>query len=289
MATNNLHGSSPDVAFVLPGGGSAGAVQVGILHSLVGAGIFPDLLVGCSVGALNAAFFALAPTEAQVDRLAELWVELSAKSIFDANRHRAVLRLIRKRDHIWSPVPLRQLIKRCCPIEDLSELVVPLQVVTTDLDMGVARWWSQGPAQEVLYATACLPGLLPPAMLDGHRHVDGGVLEPVPIRRAVDLDAQTVYVLGEANGPDDEPAGDLERAGRAGTQLRHQSLRAPARSGHAGTIRTAGDRRTWCRHGRGGPHRPLAQRGAAAREHDHQPPLPHRPAASRRAPTLRRR
>jgi len=205
MAPKNPRGSSPEVAFVLPGGGSAGAVQVGILHSLVAAGIFPDLLVGCSVGALNAAFFALDPTLAQVDRLAELWAVLSTKAVFGGDRHRALVRLIRRRDHVWSPGPLRQLIRQCCPIDDLAELTVAMQVVTTDLDLGVSRWWSHGPAQEVLYASACLPGLLPPALLDGHRHVDGGVLEPVPVRRAVDLDAQTVYVLGDAMGPDDEP------------------------------------------------------------------------------------
>ena len=194
---------------MLPGGGSAGAAQVGILHSLLEAGIFPDVLVGCSVGALNAAFFALDPTIAQAQRLAELWAGLSTKAVFGAARSRAALRLIRKRDHVWSPGPLRQLIGRCCPVEELGELAVPVHVVTTDLDIGVARWWSRGPAQDVLYASACLPGLLPPAVLDGHRHVDGGVLEPVPIRRAVDLDAQTVYVLGEAIGPDQEPAASL--------------------------------------------------------------------------------
>jgi NTE family protein len=201
--------SAPEVAFVLPAGGSAGAVQVGILASLVEAGIFPDVLVGCSVGALNAAFFALDPTVEQVDRLGQLWADLSTRAVFGDHRHRAVLRLLRKLDHLWSPAPLRALIRRCCPIGDLAELALPVHVVTTDLDVGVARWWSRGPAEEVLYASACLPGLLPPALLNGHRHVDGGVLEPVPISRAVDLDATTVYVLGEANGTDEEPAGTL--------------------------------------------------------------------------------
>jgi NTE family protein len=201
--------SAPEVAFVLPAGGSAGAAQVGILASLVEAGIFPDVLVGCSVGALNAAFFALDPTSEQVDHLRQLWADLSTRSVFGDHRHRAVVRLVRRRDHLWSPVPLRALIRRCCPIADLGDLALPVHVVTTDLDLGVARWWSRGPAEEVLYASACLPGLLPPAILNGHRHVDGGVLEPVPVSRAVDLDATTVYVLGEANGTDEEPAGTL--------------------------------------------------------------------------------
>ena len=90
-------------------------------------------------------------------------------------------------------------------MEDLADTVVPVHVVTTDLDHGVARWWSSGPAPTVLYASACLPGLFPPVVLEGSRHVDGGVLEPVPVRRAVDLDARTVYVLGHVDGVAQKP------------------------------------------------------------------------------------
>jgi NTE family protein len=200
---------APEVAFVLPGGGSGGAAQVGILHSLLSAGVRPDVLVGCSVGALNAAFFAMDPTLAQVERMETLWLGLSRETVFGTRRTGAAARMLTHRDHLWSPRPLRNLIARNCPIDDLADLAVPVEVVTTDIDNGVARWWRSGPAGEILYATACLPGLLPPAMLDGHRHVDGGVLEPAPVQRAVDLDASTVYVLGEIVGPDEEPAASL--------------------------------------------------------------------------------
>lgn len=200
---------SPEVAFVLPGGGSAGASQIGILRSLLEAGIRPDVLVGCSVGALNAAFFAIDPTLAQVERMERLWQGLTRDRVFGTGRPGVVARLLTHRDHLWSPVPLRALIAANCPIDDLCDLALPVEVVTTDIDNGVARWWRCGPAAEILYATACLPGLLPPTILDGHRHVDGGVLEPVPVQRAVDLDASTVYVLGDVVGPDEEPPEQL--------------------------------------------------------------------------------
>jgi NTE family protein len=200
---------SPEVAFVLPGGGSAGAAQVGILRSLLEAGIRPDVLVGCSVGALNAAFFAVDPTLEQVARMEALWWGLSRDMVFGTRRVAVAARLLWRRDHLWSARALRDLIARNCPVEDLSDLLVPVEVVTTDIDNAVARWWRTGPAGDILYASACLPGLLPPAILDGHRHVDGGVLEPAPVQRAVDLDASTVYVLGDIVGPDEEPAAHL--------------------------------------------------------------------------------
>jgi NTE family protein len=196
----------PRIAFVLPGGGSAGAVQVGILRSLLEAGVYPDVLVGCSVGALNAACLALRPTLDQVARMEEMWAGVGTGDVFGSGWHRAALRLVARRDHLCSPAPLRTLIRSACPVRDLSDLAVPLHVATTDLDHGVARWWTTGPAEDILYASACLPGLFPPAILDGVRHVDGGVLEPVPVMRAVDLDAARVYVIGEAADPHDQPA-----------------------------------------------------------------------------------
>ena len=194
-----------EVAFVLPSGGSTGAAQVGILMSLLAAGIVPDVVVGSSVGALNASFIAADPSPGRAVELAEIWQQLCREDVFGRNRYYTLSRLVLRHDHIYTPVPLRALIARFCPIARLEDAPIGLQVVTTDLDHGVSRWWGTGPAAEILYASACLPGLFPPALLDGHRHVDGGVLEPVPIGRALDLDASMVYVIGEPSGPERRP------------------------------------------------------------------------------------
>lgn len=169
------HEPPPAVAFVLPAGGSGGAAQV---------------------GALNAAFVAMEPTIGRVEELADIWGGVTRADVFGTSRSRTVLRAALRHEHLYEPAPLRSLIGRFCGFDDLAGTGVPVHVVTTDLDLGVARWWHRGPAADILYASACLPGLFPPVVLDGHRHVDGGVLEPVPVQRAVDLDAETVYVLG---------------------------------------------------------------------------------------------
>lgn len=200
--TPHDRGRAVETAFVFPSGGSTGAAQVGILASLIEAGIVPDLVVGSSVGALNAAFLAAAPTPDRVGELADIWQGLSRRDVFGRNRYYTLSRLVMRHDHIYTPAPLRSLIARFCPLERLEDGAIAIQVVTTDLDFGVSRWWGRGSAAEILYASACLPGLFPPAVLDGHRHVDGGVLEPVPIGRAIDLDASAVYVLGEPSGPE---------------------------------------------------------------------------------------
>ena len=196
--------NAPEVAFVLPAGGSNGAVQVGILRALAERGILPDVVVGCSVGALNATFFALDPGVDQARMLARVWQMLSRRDVFGAGRLRTLGRIVRRCDHIYDPGPLRSLIRSLVLVDDLADAAIPVHVVTTDLDLGLARWWTNGPAHELLYASACLPGLFPPVHIDGRRHVDGGVLEPVPVQRAVDLDASVVYVLGQSSGPSED-------------------------------------------------------------------------------------
>lgn len=194
----------PRVAFVLPGGGSAGAAQVGILRALFEAGVVPDVVIGCSVGAINGAHLALDPTIEQVERLAGVWSSVQRSDVFGSSS-RTLLRLALRHEHLYEPTALQALITRFCPIGDLSETVIPVHVVTTDLDHGVAKWWTRGPARAILCASACLPGLFPPVRIHGSRHVDGGVLEPVPVARGVDTDARDVYVLGDPEVPDIAP------------------------------------------------------------------------------------
>ena len=229
--------TTPEVAFVLPAGGSIGAVQVGILRALAERGIQPDVMVGCSVGALNAAFYAIDPGLDQAERLATVWRSLGRGDVFGSGWAKTLGRIIRRRDHIYDPEPLRSLIWRFCPLGDLSDARIPVHVVTTDLELGMARWWDRGPAHQLLYASACLPGLFPPAVIDGRRHVDGGVLEPVPVQRAVDLDASVVYLLGEIFGPgedDPPPSGALDVLLRSFAVSRYARLPDPTTLARAG-------------------------------------------------------
>lgn len=213
----------PDVAFVLSGGGSLGAVQVGAARALLETGIRPDLLVGCSVGALNAAFLAADPTPERAAELEEVWRGVTTRHVFGAGRHRTIGRIVLGRDHVADPAALRALIRRFSPVADLAELAVPCHVVTTDLVSGLPRYWSQGRAEDVLSASACLPGLFPPVRLaepDGTTsvHVDGGVLVPVPVHRAVTLGARRIYVLDVSDDRSGEPPG--ERMSALGVLLR---------------------------------------------------------------------
>lgn len=100
------------MAFVLPAGGSAGATQVGMLQALLEAGIRPDLLVGSSVGALNAAFIATDPTLQRVKQLRSIWSSITRPDIFGSGWSRTLMRLALRQEHVYDAAPLRTLISR---------------------------------------------------------------------------------------------------------------------------------------------------------------------------------
>ena len=190
-------------AVVLSGGGSLGAVQVGALRALLEAGVKPDLLVGCSVGALNAAFLAVDPSLEQVRRLEAVWRRLGTRDVFGPARRMAAQALqvaVRGQDHLYDSSALRALIREWIPIDDLSHTAVPCHVVTTDLMSGRTCWWSSGDPVQVLAASACLPAVFAPVPLGDSLHVDGGVTRPVPVDRALELGAARTWVIDVSGG-----------------------------------------------------------------------------------------
>ena len=182
-------------AIVCSGGGNLGAAQAGMLRALLEGGIIPDVLVGCSVGALNAAFLAVDPTPARAVELEGIWRSIASADVFAGSRRSVATHLLRRDDHLYEADGLRALIARCVPLDDLAKTAVPLHVVTTDLEAGAVAWWTSGSPSDVLSASACLPGLFPPVHLAGRLHVDGGVLCPVPVGHALALGAERVWVL----------------------------------------------------------------------------------------------
>jgi len=179
---------------VLGGGGSLGAYQAGAVLALAEAGVVPDALVGCSAGALNAAFLASAPGVARAEELAAWWVDVRthgvlAPSLWSRVRGFAAVAATRA-DALLDERPLRRLITEQVGAHDLSEFAVPLTVTTTCLDCGRPVHHDRGPVADTLVASCSLPGLFRPVRLsDGggalHSHVDGGVLCGVPISAAL--------------------------------------------------------------------------------------------------------
>ena len=194
--------SEPGVAnaLVLSGGGSLGAIQVGAVRALAEAGIRPDVYIGCSVGALNAAFLAMDPNPSRIDELEALWRSLDRTDVFPSSRRSVATHVLRGDAHLYEADGLHSLVGRWVPTADLARTQVPCHVVTTDLRTGAPCWWTGGDPHQVLIASASLPGLFPPVDLGDTLHVDGGVTCPVPLQRALDLGAARIWVIDVTTG-----------------------------------------------------------------------------------------
>jgi len=199
MSVRLLRKPTPGTAFVLGGGGNLGAVQVGMLQALLEAGVVPDVVIGCSVGALNAAGIAADPTVTGVRRMRETWLELDGDELFPAGRLSGLWMLGRRGQAIQPNSGLRRLIERTLPYKRLEDAVIPVHVNATSLATGRGHWFTSGPAVEAILASAALPAVFPPVVVDGEAYIDGGVVDNVPISRALALGARRVYVLHVGN------------------------------------------------------------------------------------------
>lgn len=182
-------------AFVLAGGGSLGAVQVGMLKALARAGIVPDLVVGASVGAINGAFYAGDPTPAGVERIERIWLGLSRGDVFPFPLIQGFLGLSGRSSHVSNPGRLRSILEPQLRCRKLEECVVPCAIVATDLMDGSERVYREGPTMDLLLASAAIPAVFPPVLHEGRWLGDGGLSNNAPISTAVSLGATKVIAL----------------------------------------------------------------------------------------------
>jgi NTE family protein len=183
-------------AFVLGGGGVLGAVEVGMLRALLERGITPDLVLGTSVGALNGAMVARDPTPAVIDRLVELWHAAGeTREVYGGRRLRTVRRAMSTRTHIYSATPLKARLRAELGEVTFEELPVRFQVCAASIERAAEHWFTSGPVVDAVVASAAVPGLLPPAQVDGEHYLDGGIVNSIPLGRAVQLGATRVFVL----------------------------------------------------------------------------------------------
>jgi NTE family protein len=183
-------------AFVLGGGGVLGAVEVGMLRALFERGIVPDLVLGTSVGALNGAMVASDPSPAVIDRLIGLWQQASqTRDVYGDRPLRTVRRAVTTRTHIYSAEPLKERLRDELGDVTFEELPVQFQVCAASIERAAEHWFSTGPVVEAVIASAAVPGLLPPARIGDEHFLDGGIVNSIPVGRAVQLGATRIFVL----------------------------------------------------------------------------------------------
>ena len=212
-------------AFVFAGGGSFGAIQVGMLQSLAAHGIVADMVVGSSVGALNGAFYAGDPTLGGFERLASIWRGLQRRDVFPIS-WRTVLGFLWRRDFLIPHDGIRKLIEDHIPYRNLQDAKLPLHIVTTDIITGDSIVLSEGSTAEAIVASTAIPGAFSPVHYKSYYLADGAISSNTPIRVAVQEGAKRLIILptGHACATQAPPVGAVANALHALTLLISRQL-----------------------------------------------------------------
>jgi NTE family protein len=207
-------------AFVFAGGGSFGAIQVGMLHSLAAHGIAADMVVGSSVGALNGAFYAGDPTLEGVQRLGAIWRGLQRHDVFPLT-WKTLLGFVLRRDFLITHDGIRKLIDDHIPFRNLQDARLPVHIVTTDIISGESVVLSEGSTSEAIVASTAIPGAFAPIRYREHYLADGAISSNTPIRVAVKQGATRLIILptGHACANQTPPVGAVANALHALTLL----------------------------------------------------------------------
>jgi NTE family protein len=182
-------------AFVLGGGGVLGAAEVGMLRALFEVDVKPDLVLGTSVGALNGAMVARDPSMAVIERMTELWQDASTARAISDRPFRTVRRAVSTGTHLYSSAFMQQRLVEEFGETTFADLPVRFQVCAASIERAAEHWFTTGLLVDAIMASAAVPGLLPPKEVDGQHYLDGGIVNSIPLGRAVGLGADRVYVL----------------------------------------------------------------------------------------------
>ena len=181
-------------AFVLGGGGHLGAHEVGMLRALLARGIAPGVVLGTSIGAINGAAIAADPTAEGVERLGELWSAIDRSEVLDGSILGRLGTLARSRTHLHRNEALRSLLAARLPAT-IEALPVRFECVAASIERASEHWFTGGPLVDAVLASSAVPGILPPVLIGDEHFVDGGVVNSIPVGRAVALGFREIYVL----------------------------------------------------------------------------------------------
>jgi NTE family protein len=188
-------------AFVLSGGGSRGALEAGALLVLFECGIRPQILVGSSVGAINAAAVARDPTLEGVRQLANEWRQAKKRNVLSANYLNMAWHVITRQDSLLDNTNLKSFIKKeglrdVARFSDIKQ--ASLYIGATRLDTGQFHVFGVNRSDSVLDAimasTARVP-FLPPWEYKGHQYIDAAFTSDLPIKIALQANATEVFAI----------------------------------------------------------------------------------------------
>lgn len=173
------------LALVLGGGGAKGLAHVGVLEELEQANIPIDLVIGCSAGSIVGALYCDYPSAAH---LKCTLLQMKTNVLVDFDLWNARFGLCQGRS-------LRKFLRNNLCATTFEELQKPFFLVTTDLYSSELVTLGGGPLVPAVEASCSIPLVFVPVYLHGRAFVDGGMIDPVPVRVADHFDSEVIVAV----------------------------------------------------------------------------------------------
>ena len=167
-----------------------------MLRDLDEAGIQPDIILGTSIGAFNGSVIADDPGPAGVQRLTDFWEELTGAGLFQTSLLSRMKNVTTLQPAIHRSAGLQLALEHIHGMDKrIEDLQVPFQCVAASIERAAEHWFTKGSLIPALLASSAVPVLFPPVEIEGEHFYDGGLVNSVPLTRAVDQGASVIYVL----------------------------------------------------------------------------------------------
>jgi len=175
----------PSTVVVLGGGGMRGMAHVGVLKALARLGIHYDAIIGTSIGSLIGA---LAAGGVPLKRMEEIISTLQKEDYFKLNFVKFLLKGVRA-SSVYRGDTFRERLTEILPRRDFASMKVPFYCNAVCLETGgLAFWGAPGMSDislvDAVYSSCCLPGIFEPFERGGYHYMDGGIVDPLPLRFA---------------------------------------------------------------------------------------------------------
>jgi NTE family protein len=175
------------IGLALGSGASRGWSHIGVIKALTEIGIDPDIVCGCSIGALVGASYCAGKLNELEDWLRTL-SKLEVARFLELNWSlKGFVNVEHLREFLTDYV--------CNENVNIEELGKTFAAVATDLENGREVWFTKGSVLKAVWASMSLPGLFPPIQHKGRWLVDGGLVNPVPVSLCRALGADLVIAV----------------------------------------------------------------------------------------------
>jgi len=164
---------SVKIGLALASGGARGSAHAGVLNVLDAEGISISAVTGSSIGAMVGGVYAAG---VPIERIEQEWLNTNLPKVM-----RTFLPTF-PRAGLSSGGELRKYLHELLGDVQVDELQIPFAAMGCDIDTGEAVTLDHGSLVDAIRASASIPGIFNPVRWEGHLLVDGGLVEPLPVR-----------------------------------------------------------------------------------------------------------